>query len=524
MNKPKQMVPYFAFLLFFWIFTIYTGIMGIDFGKHWDERKLIKSVRDSIPNGEIIPGWYNYPSLTYDLVVASSSPEILSAYFYNRPEFKSSMETWFSSKPMILRARAVFLFTTSLTMLWIFFLAFKWTGYWITGLLGSAVFASSWEIAYHARWLAPDGILMQFGILTIVLVFAAIYSDPGRSRYIWLTSAAVTAGLACGTKYYGGIFLVPVLIGVIKIVRDAGSGWVKSAVLFASQILVFAVVFLLVTPGILVEADKFIQDVQFEIEHYQSGHPGYGVNPGIEHASLLFFYISLVAFSKHSGISVLFFILIMIGFFVTIRDSWNKLETWVFLSVPLLYIPYMSLQKVMFVRNYLLLFPFLAILAARGVLAAWYSYPLRRYRALRLLIGGGLVLALSINLAWLYSSAKSISTREHVDQTQELHWYLLKNDQTKYYVSAPTYRFIPAENLNTLSNIVDQPSQADFYMFLSHEVANPQANRLGTYTPIFGPFEVNFDYYPSWDGDSRIIVMPMKDALRQSQFGIQDEQ
>jgi hypothetical protein len=108
MNRTKQAIPYFAIISSLWIFMIYTGVLGIDFGKHWDERKLIKSVRDSIPNGEIIPGWYNYPSMTYDLVVASSSPEILSAYFYNRPQFNNIMEKWFSSKPMILRARTVF--------------------------------------------------------------------------------------------------------------------------------------------------------------------------------------------------------------------------------------------------------------------------------------------------------------------------------------------------------------------------------------------------------------------------------
>jgi hypothetical protein len=31
-------------------------------------------------------------------------------------------------------------------------------------------------------------------------------------------------------------------------------------------------------------------------------------------------------------------------------------------------------------------------------------------------------------------------------------------------------------------------------------------------TRWFGPMEVNFDYYPTWQGDERIVVMPLARA------------
>ncbi len=52
-----------------WLFAFSTGWLGVDFGTHWDERKLMKSVRDTMQTGIILPGWYNYPSMIYDLAI-----------------------------------------------------------------------------------------------------------------------------------------------------------------------------------------------------------------------------------------------------------------------------------------------------------------------------------------------------------------------------------------------------------------------------------------------------------------------
>src|SRR5215204_607903 len=92
-QKQRQVVYHIIFLSVS-VFTIYTGIIGINFRSHWDEHKLFKSIRNSIPVGKVLPGWYNYPSMIYDLTVLSAAPEILTTYFSDRSGFRENMEKW----------------------------------------------------------------------------------------------------------------------------------------------------------------------------------------------------------------------------------------------------------------------------------------------------------------------------------------------------------------------------------------------------------------------------------------------
>ena len=74
-------------------------------------------------------------------------------------------------------------------------------------LLGDLVLGLSWALAYHARWIAPDAVMPQFGALTMLSSMLAWWRPDQR---IWLPLAAV--GLACGTKYAGGLLPMPVLL------------------------------------------------------------------------------------------------------------------------------------------------------------------------------------------------------------------------------------------------------------------------------------------------------------------------
>ena len=500
-----------------WFFVMFTGAKGIDFRRHWDERKLFKSIRETIPAGKVLPGWYNYPSMVYDLTVLSESPEILTAYVADRSSFKSIMRKSLVGDELrnfTLRARLLFLGIATLSLLWTYLLVFIWTKQWSQALLSAAVLASSWEYAYHARWIAPDAVLMQFGILTILLVFLSIGSS-GRRRFIWLTLAAVTAGMACGSKYFGGIFLVPVFIGGYKVFRDAGQRWWSCLALFFGLIAVFSVTFLLITPGALLDTARMIQDVRYEINHYRGGDFGYTVRAGREHLSLLLVYLFGVFFSKYLWVSLSFSIFVFIGLYALLTRDWKTIQTWVFLSVPLLFIPYMSLQRVMMVRNDLLLFPFLAILSGRGMTVLWNTRFFQANRMAKAILAFGVISGLLLNFNWLFASSQTISEKLTTDWSQKLQSYLLANQETSFYLSPRASALIDA---NGLANVVDDPSSADKLVFVFEEVNHALANRPNVYDPVFGPYEVNLDYYPSWLEDERIVVMPMNKALAQEEF------
>jgi hypothetical protein len=169
----------------------------------------------------------------------------------------------------------------------------------------------------------------------------------------------------------------------------------------------------------------------------------------------------------------------------------------------------------MMVRNDLLLFPFLAILCARGLMALWDLRFIQANRIARMILTAGLISAMLINFHWLYSAAASISPKLTVDWTQKLPGYLLANRQTTFYLSTDVRNQV---DIKGLPNVVDDPLQADKLVFVFKEVDHPLANRPNVYDPVFGPYEVNLDYYPSWDEDERIVVMPMEAALPQKEF------
>ncbi|HEX2989091.1 MAG TPA: hypothetical protein VHO49_00360, partial [Anaerolineales bacterium] len=166
------------------------------------------------------------------------------------------------------------------------------------------------------------------------------------------------------------------------------------------------------------------------------------------------------------------------------------------------------------------LFPFLAILCAKGLSAVWNSRLLQSSLVTRTIFVAGLVSALLINYNWLFTAAQSIPASASTDRPQELRKYLLANGETPYYLSPGARSLIDS---NEFPNVVHDPALAEKFIFVFREVNFPLANRPNVYDPVFGPYEVNFDYYPSWNEDGRIVVMPMKAALSQSQFGFMYE-
>lgn len=515
-----QAQPQFIYhVLFFcvWVFSFYTGMMGIDFRAHWDEHKLFKSIRNSIPQGRVLPGWYNYPSMIYDITVLSASPEILTTYLADRSAFREVMEEKFSGEELrvfTVRARTVFLAITSLSLLWTYLLVHVWTKKWSQALLSAAILASSWELAYHARWLAPDAILMQFGILTVLLAFVALRST-GRRRLMWLIAAAIAAGMACATKYFGGIFLIPVFLAAYQILKDADQERSSYLLWFFVLAVVFTLTFLIITPGALIDTAQMVIDIRYEMGHYQMGDEGYTVNAGWQHLSLLMVYLFGVFFSTRLWLSLLHSVFVLIALYSMIKDNWKRTETWVFLVVPLLFIPYMSQQRVMMVRNDLLLFPFLAVLCAWGVAATWNWNFFRSNTFARAVLAATIFSALLFNFSWLYAAGETISRKLTVDWTQKLDSYVLENKDTTFYLSPGVRSVI---DTNGFPNVVRDPQQADKLIFVFSEVNFPVGNRPNVYDPIFGPYEINMDYYPSWMEDDRIMVMPMEDALPQKQF------
>lgn len=304
------------------------GALGIDFGQHWDQRKIVRTATETYETGILLPGWYNYPSLSYKLVMLASLPDAAAVVLSERGiapqlvDFEYAAEGVLSisekvqeilnSSAFPLRARLFFLFVTLLTGFWTYALARQLGAARWTALLSAALLFSSWEFAYHARWIAPDGLLTQFGVLTILLVMLSLSAD-GYKRLVWLFLSAVAAGLTCGAKYYGGMFLLPVFLAAFAYVRQQKLSYRELALLGIGLMVVFAATFILSTPGALVEPMRFYEGVSFEVYHYSNGHFGYTVQAGIEHFTRYMTYLIFAGFSPYAPLALSVFLLAMVG-------------------------------------------------------------------------------------------------------------------------------------------------------------------------------------------------------------------
>ncbi len=491
------------------------GLAGINFGNHWDERKLVRSVRETYRTITFLPGWYNYPSVSYTLMLVASLPDAVSIFAAKRaegmtPVLETIQET-LASKEFLPRARTFFLFVTLLAGVWVYGLATVISGNRTTGILATLLLFSSWEFAYHARWAAPDGLLTQFGILTIWLTILSIRAK-GYDQVGWLALAAVTAGLACGAKYYGGIFLLPVLLAGLGFAHRQGWRWRQALVLGLGLLAIFAASFLLSTPGVLVEPLRAFKDIQFEINHYRGGHFGYTVQPGLEHWRLALSYLAIAAFSPYAPIALTIFFFSLVGIYALIKQRNSWIEVAIFLIIPIVHLAYMGLQSVLFVRNYQMLFPFVSILASYGFCFFMSRFTVPNMRLTRIVFSALAIVGLAANFAWQYNAALSIQERGRMDLSTQLEKYLNEHPNRMFYLSPRAQKLL--ENVN-FSNIAANPQEAESYLFLSEEIEYPLSNRFGLYETPFGPYEVNFNYYPSWDGDSRVVVIRMSNALSQ---------
>ena len=104
-------------------------------------------------------------------------------------------------------------------------------------------------------------------------------------------------------------------------------------------------------------------------------------------------------------------LVILLGAWALIRES--RGQAVVFLSFPVLYLAYMSTQRVFIVRNVLVVTPFLAVAAARGVrFALTLVSPRLPSRNAALGVAAGLAVlcafALGANAWWLYGAGQSI--------------------------------------------------------------------------------------------------------------------
>jgi len=148
---------------------VVTGFIGLDFGRHWDEPVQLQLVNATISSGSFLPNhFYSYPSVTYLLSLLGVLPKVLTGIGNHKT---------ITGNQFFVPARAVFLVATSLGGVWLY-LGLRRRAGELGAAFGAATYLLSFELAYHARWIAPDAVMAMMTAL-FLWFFVIAWDSPG---------------------------------------------------------------------------------------------------------------------------------------------------------------------------------------------------------------------------------------------------------------------------------------------------------------------------------------------------------
>jgi len=507
-------LPDLAAVAVLYLFALSMAVVGVDYGAQWDELPhKVAVMADSLNRGQLLPGDYEYPSLWYDIAALSLAPDFLRGAakrdFHGQDAYglaldgQSYLKEKFTQqefiKSYLLRNRIIFVAISLAAIFAVYLMARCAAGDRVAALAAAALCAASFEYFYHAKFFATDSIMAAFAALSgAVLAFPAAVRLPGL---VYL--AAFTSGLACGAKYPGGIFVLAPLAFALFCMRGYDA---REKIGIALGCLgVFTASFLLTTPGALIEPVRFVHDLQYQMNHYKvMGHGPNTIHAGGEHLAKMGEYFALFALSAFKPLAVLLFGLAGLGLAAQAVQKRGRIL--LLSAAPVLYLLFFAGQRVMIVRNYMAVLPFLALWAGLGF--SWLFALLgRRWRAAAWVLAGLLSACVTANFAWIALTSYEVAASDRIDLAAGLNAYLADRPGKTFYVS-PSLRGLVKDRPNATA---DRGTKVDGLIYhLRDDEGRRLRNKPDLVLDVIGPDDVNMDYYNDWIGLDRILVFNPK--------------
>lgn len=236
---------------------------------HPDEAPNFGYSRSVVPGlGQFTPGFYNYGTLYLTTLRVAS--DVATAYT-GAPKTKDG---WSWSDPRQtdwdwvarcnLAGRWISLLAGALTALIAYAMGRRTAGPVAGGIAGLVIAIAPAHVV-HSRFQTPD--VLAAALIAGSLYFAVRALDPKdeKARLSPATWCGIFAGLSAGVKYTG-ILVLLALYAALALRKH--SGWIKQAVVAT---LTAVVVFILTTPGVLLQTDAFLKDFTYEMQHTATG-------------------------------------------------------------------------------------------------------------------------------------------------------------------------------------------------------------------------------------------------------------
>jgi 4-amino-4-deoxy-L-arabinose transferase-like glycosyltransferase len=341
---------------------------GLPYLYYWDEPQTASTALRILKTGNFNPWFFNYGTLpiyinyfvdVFHYLYLMGQPPTAVAFLTSFADIKTVGDTkwiWTISHPSFYYWNR---FTTVI---------FGTASVWLTFLIARNVFANKWvgliaalfiaSIIPHAQFSAlitPD-IPMGFFVLATTY-FCLRFIDGRQTKYFALALACVGCGFA--TKYNSILaVLMPALSLVVLYLQERKKFEPKWLIMLP---VVPTISFFICMPYAYIDPASFLSGMGFELRHYKIlGHGEFTVGAGIRH-------IRFQAAEILNNIGIIGAAGVVLGLFASIKNP--KL---LFISIfPLAYFFYMTTTIINFHRNFLVLYPFIAVGYAGAVLVAW---------------------------------------------------------------------------------------------------------------------------------------------------------
>lgn len=382
---------------------------GLPYVDYWDEAQVPSASQRMLSEPSFFTTFFNYGNLPIYFAVLLGLPVFL--FFLARGKSLAPNDlmpypdySWgFEYGELLLAARLGWALLGVLTVVAVFLLTRRLAGFYPAVLAGAALAINPMHLELSTR-VPPDGLAtsIAFGSLG----FALLYLWKKNPSLLYLSVAF--GALAAATKYNYGTVVFAAVVSYLLV--SGGSDWKARFYTLVRLGITAGLTFAIAMPSAVAHPRLFVGAVLFEVNHYQTGHLGHESEPWI--GQIVFQSEALLG---NWGWSVLLLAALgLLGLLFFEGGIGRKVA--MILTVP--YIPFFFVMlsgTVNFHRNYLLVYPVIALLAGIGVA---YLVKLIGRVALRssismaaqsLVVIGLLVVALLPNLSSTISSTTSFA-------------------------------------------------------------------------------------------------------------------
>jgi len=350
-------------LIFSFILRYYHTYIGLPYLYYWDEPQTASTALRMMKTGDFNPHFFAYGTMMIyaNLIVdilhyfsLMGHPPTAQSYLTSINDIIINVDTgwkWTISHPSFYHANRVLSVFIGTAIIFVTYLIGKiLVNRWV-GLVSAIFLAILPFFVIRSVWITSD---MPVGLFVLLVVlFSLLFIKTQKKSYFFLSLLFV--GVAIATKYNAGISLSIPFLSLVW-VRFYSKKSVDTYMWFIAIILPL-LIFIIIMPYAILDLPTFLRHVGGEIRHYKV--LGQGIDDTAKN-SIHHIKIQLGYF--YTNIGLVNSIIIVLG---ALGVIFRPLFIFTML-LPIFYFSYMMGTKVTYHRNFIQVYPFLALLFGLG--------------------------------------------------------------------------------------------------------------------------------------------------------------